>query len=343
VFDAGGDDTLIVFTGDHGEKTQDESYGEGTAVAYARELLGIDGAAGMAPFEVARWAGPSVLQQLYGQSAMVMKNVRLRDAGRKRWFGRWARLRDRLRLLRLTPMVFVWDLISLGSPLKLTAMLERRGLLSEGRARLKVDRLTRSVGPDKLLDMHMRMWINSYKRNLQQGHMVHVYDFLVKVPVVMRWPGRLPRGVIHDRMVRQPDILPTVLDLIGIDFGGLGDIDGRSFRALIAGEPWSPLPAYLSVSGLPADLELRGVRTEDYKYTYGPENPELPEELYDLRRDPGEVHNLAGAEPERCGELRALAAGLLPADGESAVEAITADAEQQRRIEKHLRELGYID
>ncbi len=337
------ENTLTVFTGDHGEKTKAETYREGTAVDYSRKLLGLDQAEGLAPFGVAQWAGPSVLQELYGQCTSLMRNVRLRETQRRPQFGFWNRLRDRLQLLRLTPMIFVQDLLALGTPVKLTRMLERRGLLDPDRARRKVARLAQSMGQDRLLDMHMRMWINSYKRNIEEGHIIHVYDFLVKVPLVLHWPGHLSPGAACLRMVRQPDIFPTILDLLGVEREEYGEIDGRSFKALIDDQPWQPEPAFVSVSGTPADLEIRGVRTEEYKYTFGPENDELPQELYDLRSDPGETRNLAGEQPERCRELRALADGFVPADGQSPLEEQALTAEDQRRVEKHLQELGYIE
>jgi len=68
----------------------------------------------------------------------------------------------------------------------------------------------------------------------------------------------------------------------------------------------------------PADLEIHGVRTEQHKYTFGPQNDELPQELYDLQADPGETRNLAG-EPayadvvvELSGLVRRYANGHLP-------------------------------
>ena len=342
VFAAAGDNTLIAFTGDHGEKTEREEYRPGTAVDYARKLLRIDDAEGMAPFQIAGWAGPSVLQQLYGKCTPLMRSVRLRDAQRKPEFGRWARLRDRLRLLRLTPWVFVTDLLALGAPLKLTRMLERRGLLDSTRSAKKVDRLAQSVGSKKLLDMHMRMWTNSYKNNMREGHMIHVYDFLVRIPLVLHWPGRLPAGKRIERMVRQPDILPTILDIVGIDRDALPAIEGRSFRALIDDKPWTSRPAFVSVSGCPADLEIRGVRTEESKYTYGPENDELPVELYDLHVDPGETSNLASHDPQRCAELRALADSFVDTTA-AAIDEVALDADDQRRVEKHLQQLGYLE
>ena len=343
VLAAAGDTTLTIFTGDHGEKTSAETYRPGTAVDYARKLLGIDEAGGVAPFGVAAWAGPSVLQELYGRCTPLMRNVRLREAQRRPKFGLWARLGDRLRLLRLTPMVFLHDLLALGAPLKLTKMLERRGLLDPARAGAKVERFTRSLGDQRLLDMHMRMWINSYRRNIEEGHIIHVYDYLVRVPLVLHWPGNLPAGVVQERMVRQPDIFPTILDLIGVERDERGDIDGRSFKPLIDNQPWEPEPAFLSVSGIPLDLEIRGVRTETHKYTFGPGNDELPQELYDLRSDPGETRNLAELSPDLCTELRALANRFVPADGRSPLEEMALTSDEQRRVEKQLQELGYIE
>ena len=370
LFAAVDDDTLIAFTGDHGEKTQFETYRPGTAVDYARRLLGIDESAaaadsrlhGLATYGVVRWAGPSVLNQLYGINAPLMRNVRLRDAPagqaaethaprRSRNVATW---RDRLRLLWLTPQVFLHDLLAPGRPLRLTRMLERRGLLDASRARRKVERLARFIGRQELLDMHMRIWANSYRNNLQEGHMLHVYDFLVRVPLVLHWPDRLPAGLACERMVRQPDILPTVLDLIGIDPVECGEIDGRSFGWLAhtdrpmtgaAGNwPTGGLPsAFLSLSGLPPDLELRGVRTQEYKYTFGPHNDELPQELYDLRADPGEATNLAPARRDLCAELRALADGFVRDRSLQAADVIELTPDDRRQVEGHLRRLGYLE
>ncbi|MBI5865487.1 MAG: sulfatase-like hydrolase/transferase [Planctomycetes bacterium] len=338
--------TLLVFTGDHGEKTTFESYAPNTAVDYSRRMLGVDEADGMAPYEIAGWAGPSVLQELYGRSTPMMRSLRIRDWRRPR-FSRLARWRDRLRLLRLTPFVYLHDLLALRAPLALTAMLKRRGLLDASRARGKVERFSRSLDQNALLDMHMRMWINSYKRNMHEGHMVHVYDFLTKVPLVFHWigadpPAALSRPRVIDRMVRQPDILPTIADLVGLGAPAASGIDGRSLRALLEGRPWEPLPAYLSVSGLPMDLELRGVRTESHRFTYGPHNPELPAELYDLTADPHESNNLAARHPDRCAELRRLA-DEMAGDESAPVEEMVLSPEEQSDVEARLRSLGYIE
>lgn len=332
--------TLIAFTGDHGEKTRFETYRPNTAVDYARRMLRVDEADGMAPFQIAAWAGPSVLQEMYGRAAPRMRQMRVRD-----WqppqFGAWQRLRDRLRLLRLTPFVYLHDLLSLGTPLKLTQMLRRRGLLSAERARTKVNRFSASADQAALLDMHMRMWINSYKRNMDEGHMVHVYDYLVKVPLVLHWHGANAPAALRprriDRMLRQPDVLPTLMELCGLE--PPTDGDGRSFHDLLTDRAWQPRPAFLSVSGLPMDLEIRGVRTETHKYTFGPHNPELPEELYDLRTDPGETANIVADSASMRDELRALANSFVDENAVEPLDEMAADAQVAGR----LRELGYIE
>ncbi len=342
LFEAAGEDCVILFTGDHGEKTSHERYPADSAVEYSRRVLGVDTATGMTPFSVAKWAGPAALQELYGRSTPRLRQVRLSELRERIDFSSGSRWRDRLRLLWLTPMLYLHDLLALGAPVRLTRMLHRRGLLDPNRARRAVERLEQRVGQDRLFDMHLRMWINSYKLNYEEGHMVHVYDYLVRVPLLIRWPARLPRGASLPAMVRQPDVLPTLLDLLGVPHPALAPNDGRSFRALFEGRAYDPPPAFVSVSGCPMDLEIRGVRTADWKYTYGPHNAELPAELYDLRSDPGETRNLARELPDRCDELRAVSDSLAePAS--ATVTYQTLDSGVEPEVEQRLRALGYIE
>ncbi len=336
------DETIVALTGDHGEKLRDQPYRPGTAVDYARRLLKVDQAEGLLPYQMAQWAGPSALQAFYGQATPALRSLRVRQPAALPRYSTWQRLGDRLRLLRLTPWLWLHDLLALGVPLKLTRMLRRRGLIDAQRAQPRVEALARSLGPQRLADMQLRMWINSYKHNLDEGHMLHVYESLVRVPLILYAPPRFSGGRTIERMVRQPDILPTLCELAGVPPEALPPIAGRSLVPLLAGRPWESPPAFLSVSGLPIDLELRGVRTERYKYTYGPENDELPVELYDLHDDPDETRNLAGEQPQRCHELRALAERFALAS-RAAVAAPPATVDEQRRVEEQLRALGYLE
>lgn len=344
VFRASGKETAIIFTGDHGEKTKSEVYQEGTAVGYTRKMLGLDKAQGLALYQISSWAGPSFLQQLYAESIIPsLKQINLGHKWKRPKFSLLSTFRDRLRIMGLAPKLSCKDLLSIKSPLKLTDMLKRRGFLDEKTARDKVQRFLESSNHANLIEMQTRMLLNSYKKNLKEGHVIHVYDYLVKVPLVIRWPGRLPAGITVNRMIRLPDIFPTVLDLIGLKTDTRIKIDGLSFRPLISGAPWESSPAYLSVSGLLSELELRGVRTERYKYTYGPHNPDLPQELYDLSCDPQEKNNIAGEKPRKCQYLRDLADSFSAECRSYAHEEMKFDIGQKQNIETRLRELGYLD
>lgn len=343
VFEAAGDETFLIVTGDHGEKTADETFRPGTAVDYIRGYLGIEKARGPDLSHLAAIAGPSALHHLFAE----FLSPALEEAGREMRrpapsFSRIRRFGDGLRLLRLLPRFRPRDLFVLREPVKLTKWLHESGLLDGGRSREKVRRFLGSVRPGTLEEMFARLMISSYKKNYEEGHSLHVYDYLVKVPLVLRWKGHLPAGETVPRMVRQPDILPTVLDLLGARGDGGEELDGRSFKPLFEGRSWAPEPAFLSTGGYLSQLEINGVRTEDWKYSFGPGNRELPEELYDLQGDPGETLNLAAARPDECSRLRSIAGTFIrsreapPPPGAPGEDAWTD-------VHSRLKALGYID
>ena len=90
------------------------------------------------------------------------------------------------------------------------------------------------------------------------------------------------------------------------------------------------------------EVEIRGVRTETHKYTYGPENDQLPAELYDLQADPGETNNIVAANADLAAELKALADSFVPADGAAAIDAMELSEADRAQVEKQLEELGYL-
>ena len=343
LFAAADEKTLTVVTGDHGEKTPAEVFRPGTAIPYISRRLRLDEAEGMPLYRLAYWTGPAVMQQFYEHLTSIVRDLPSEETRSALSFGRWVRLRDRLRLLRLVPRFRPLALFKHGTPLSRTALLQSQGLLDMERSRRKVERFARRLGKDRLLEMQLRLWLNSLRTNMTEGHGMHVYDYLVRVPLVVSWRGHVPPGVVIPRMVRQPDLLPTLLDLLDVPLDRPERRDGRSFKALLEGRPWSPSPAFVSVTGAPRDLEIIGVRTEEHKYTFGPANPSLPEELYDLRTDPNETVNLAGRDPERCRELRLLANGFL-ATGETAASfPPDLGGAAAKAIERSLRSLGYLD
>jgi arylsulfatase A-like enzyme/Flp pilus assembly protein TadD len=169
----------------------------------------------------------------------------------------------------------------------------------------------------------------------EHGELTHglfAYNATLRIPMIISGPG------IHQEIMETPiaqiDVLPTTLDLLGVEIPS--PIDGHSGLPAIRGEDvpdypiyFEALDAYLTRNWAP----LTGVIADGWKYI------ELPEpELYDLERDPGELNNLAGREPGRMAALQRRLAGWSPpslALARPRMEPIDADAAAR------LRSLGY--
>ena len=151
------------------------------------------------------------------------------------------------------------------------------------------------------------------------GHGWDLYGEVLDVPLIVRAPGGL-RGHRVPELVQQTDVLPTVLEAIGLAFPE--GLDGEGLWGVVRNggrAPHDPRPAlsYMDYEG------RRGVavRLDRWKLIE-PLSPGFApgRELYDLAADPGERVNVAGRYPVRSGSLAALARrelgrrlGLLPA------------------------------
>lgn len=129
-----------------------------------------------------------------------------------------------------------------------------------------------------------------------------LYETSVQVPMIMRWPGRIPEGRRVKGLVQQVDMLPTILEAAGVLTPS--NIDGRSLWPSIRGEADGTHDAiYLSECAWQAS---RGIVTKDYKFIRtldaGP-FVRPPRELFDLRVDPDETVNIAESSPTIADEL----------------------------------------
>lgn len=167
----------------------------------------------------------------------------------------------------------------------------------------------------------------------EQSHGFFVYDASVQVPLIIAGPDIAAR-VVPDQ-VRIVDVMPTVLDLLGIEAPAA--VQGTSLRPALEGQRQSLLA--FSESWYPRFhygwSELQAVRDGKYKFILAPRR-----ELYDVTADPGELNNLAAADPARADTLeRALRALVAQTSRPAAVKGpqpIDAAAEQR------LRALGYV-
>lgn len=168
------------------------------------------------------------------------------------------------------------------------------------------------------------------------GHGHALYEELVRVPLVLRPPGGLPRGRRVTAMVSQVDVHDTLVDL-----AGLAAEPARSLSRFLGPRPprldRRP-PALLGATN--RGPPQRGIRVGRWKLISHPTTPGRAAELYDLATDPAERRDLAGRHPRAVRELEARLARQL-ADLRPVAEsaAVAADEETRRR----LRALGYLD
>ena len=123
-----------------------------------------------------------------------------------------------------------------------------------------------------------------------------MYEPSIRVPMLLRYPGRVGPGAASDEMVLNLDIAPTLLEIAGVPVPG--EMQGKSMLPLAEGKPdvqWRKdwLYEYYEYPGFENVRPCRGVRTQRYKLIHFFIEPE-EFELYDLERDPDEMNNLYG-------------------------------------------------
>jgi arylsulfatase A-like enzyme len=164
---------------------------------------------------------------------------------------------------------------------------------------------------------------------VEHGHTV--YEELIRVPLLMRWPKRLPEKAVSEALVRTVDIAPTVLDLLALP---VGSTDGATLVPVLRGDEASQRVAV--VENLLFAEERVGVRTIDREYVRW-ENGK--EEVYDLARDPLELHDLAG----RAAYARPLRQLYARVERDlSGASLVTAHPSVGPRRDAALRAFGYV-
>jgi arylsulfatase A-like enzyme len=123
-----------------------------------------------------------------------------------------------------------------------------------------------------------------------------MYECTLVVPLIFRFPGKVPAGKRVSDVCHMKDVMPTILDLLGIRSGIR--FDGRSLVPLLHGRPRVMEPEmYITEATW---MRKHGWRTPEWKLIRALEpdfhfKPEV--ELYNLLKDPGELNNVAADEP----------------------------------------------
>ena len=174
----------------------------------------------------------------------------------------------------------------------------------------------------------------------QRGHRSNLFDEVIHIPLIVRFPGRLPAGRRVTELVRQIDIAPTLLDLAGLDPASVGGEDSslpyaaRSFAELAKGEPEGPTPGLAAFADLHDGL-VRAVGTQDRKYIVDREKPMF----FRLDQDPGELENRLDDEPAAARGYAQLLDSWVAARKSSAGATEAETPPEQLEL---LKSLGYI-
>ena len=160
--------------------------------------------------------------------------------------------------------------------------------------------------------------VNGFNAGMR-GKKASEYDGGHRVPFFMHWPaGGLDTGRDVDRLTANIDVLPTLIELCGLEGPGDGDFDGRSLAPLLQDDEASSEPESATQGGaelgdgytwperaivtdtqrLPRPIKWRrsAVMTDSWRLVNG-------EELYAIKDDPEQRRDLAAEHPDVVAEL----------------------------------------
>ena len=157
--------------------------------------------------------------------------------------------------------------------------------------------------------------LTEHNEYLQHGWFL--YDTTLHVPLILSWPDKLASGIVADEQVGGADLMPTILELVGVERHA-NALDGRSFADALFARPLPAQPPVYSVG--PRKNQPFAISTGRYKLIHKPAGrPDDPSaapaskefngperiELYRLDEDPGEVHDLSETDGDKTSELLA--------------------------------------
>jgi choline-sulfatase len=166
----------------------------------------------------------------------------------------------------------------------------------------------------------------------EDEHQLFLYDSTLHVPLLFRWPGRIPAGRRVSGQFRSVDLVPTVLDLLreppapssGVSraaalLGATAIPESESYAESLFGQlhfGWAP---------------LRALRGQGWKYIDAPRA-----ELYHLREDPGETRNRIDDRGQVANAMSARLRTFDSARPPAAAASVDSDAAER------LAALGYV-
>ncbi len=199
-----------------------------------------------------------------------------------------------------------------------------RTLEQHGLAETTLVLVSSDNGPEVASVVHMRAdhqhdgakpWRGMKRDAWEGGH---------RVPLLVRWPGRIPAGSRSDALVCLTDLMATFAAMTGAELPVDAAEDSFNLLPVLEGKASAPIRPYLITQAFGGARTL-SIRRGQWKYIAHPgsggnnyargdlrpfalpdTDPEAPGQLYDLASDPGETTNLSSKQPALVKELQGL-------------------------------------
>lgn len=177
------------------------------------------------------------------------------------------------------------------------------------------------------------------EKNIYFSH-AGLYNPVIHVPLIMRWPSELPAGHKVAGLTSSVDVLPTILDLVGVD----RDVSGLSGRTLMPTLVDGEFEVHDMVISEAVDGVIRGIQQGEYRYiTPVKREWSMPtDHLFRSFIDHAEEIDLKDTEPVRATDMARLLDERLAAEGERVLPSTDETALDPKTAEA-LKSLGYIN
>ena len=134
----------------------------------------------------------------------------------------------------------------------------------------------------------------------------HLYEGGIRVPLIVRWPGKVEAGAVEETPVILTDLHPTILSATGLDLNSTIPNDGHNLLPLLQGkEKLKNRAVYWHYPNFAFHRDNRlgsAIREGDHKLIHFYDTDSV--ELYNLKNDIGEKNDLSGKMPQLASRLK---------------------------------------